>query len=877
MEAVEARINDAVEQGTQGRVLVDDCLEAVILARSLERPRTEVDGLLARAERVAAKYGSAHQQLISAYQHAWTAFWYFEDFEEFFRQYATVESRALGSDNIYHAELLTNTWYLLTISFQQSHLQKDVLDGHTAVVVAELDRFAGDDSRPSGAVHARSMQLMVELISTEAEEPDMIFLELKDLIIESEQLIGFPFATLVEILTSIGSRFGDNTAFDELFAAVEEVCARREGDLAAARLQLSRGAQQLDADRPLQAIRTLGRALTRLFKEESRDELVQALYLCSSAYERVGLLWAARGTAVTAVALALHEFWKHEEVTRFQASCYNRLKWIELQLGRIPQTLSWHEVDALVREALRRKGESTCVLDEGEQSFDAILGIQFLRLDVWLLKDIQRLPATLDALGLFTASLALRFALGDETCVVADLEFDACSDSTLTEFFLRWRDQPARDDLRNEPQLGHQQKIRLQTSVAGCEIDVDCQNKQSTVAVAESILASLESLLATGLADQVFARQPSLRVEVKHSDFGDEPFTHELTEKNGVLECRVRCADFDSNQMTLEQQGEAKRRLLDVVTSVICNCFYIGDSESLIERMFGDEKAVDRAVHFTSSFVVLGNALGNSPRNSITEWIQEGAPEVSLSRITRWDEGCESSSEQTESDQQSVEFGSGRPPDGFPNLERIKHSKMHSASLIRDPLWNRAKWAGLAVVVFEEPQAPPFLLPVFRDIDAARAIFEGLREDVGEADKEDRLRVTLVRGISRSNPHAYRVIFGTQLPKNMQSSKWQMVAIGARVHTMKPTSSQNFDMFMDRFTKLHAYGIAPCVADSKDQVKESMLDLHIRKWHLNVRDAWQIGLNDLDCVGILPDDDPIIPEGESAPPVTELLEFRRLG
>ena len=520
-------------------------------------------------------------------------------------------------------------------------------------------------------------------------------------------------------------------------------------------------------------------------------------------------------------------------------------------------------------------GESTNALDDGDQAFDAILGIQFLRLDVWLLKDLGKLPATLEALGLYAASLALRFALGDETSAAADLEFDATGDSTLQEYFLRWRDQPARDDLRNEPQLGRQQKVRLQTSVAGCEINVECQSAQHCVAVAESLLASLDSLLATSLADRVFARQPSLHVEVRHSDFGDAPFTHELVEKKGVLECRIRCADFDSNQMTLEEQAKAKRCLLDVVTSVICNCFYIGDAESLIERMFGDEQAVDRAVHFTSSFVVLGNVLGTSPRNSITEWIQEAAAEVCLSRSTKWDAGCKSSNEQAEEEQQPIEFGSGRPPGSFPNPERIKHSQMHSASLIRDALWNRAGWAGTAVVVFDEPQAPPFLLPVFRNAEAARSIFVGLREDVGEADREDRLRVTLVRGISRSNPHAYRVIFGTQLPKNIKSSQWQMVAIGGRVHTMEPSSSQNVDMFMDRFAKVHAYGIAPCVADSSDQVEEPMFDVHIKKWHLNVRDAWQIGLNDLDGMGIMPDDDPIIPDAEHNPPITELLNWKR--
>lgn len=82
LTATEERIKSATQEGGQGRQLADDCIESVILARSLERPRTEIDGLLARAERVSQKHGTPHQQLISAYQHAWTTFWYFEDFDE---------------------------------------------------------------------------------------------------------------------------------------------------------------------------------------------------------------------------------------------------------------------------------------------------------------------------------------------------------------------------------------------------------------------------------------------------------------------------------------------------------------------------------------------------------------------------------------------------------------------------------------------------------------------------------------------------------------------------------------------------------------------------------------------------------------------------
>jgi hypothetical protein len=136
---------------------------------------------------------------------------------------------------------------------------------------------------------------------------------------------------------------------------------------------LRRGAQQLNANQPYGAIRTLGLSLGRLYKDESRDEAVHALYLCGCAYERVGLLWAARGTLLSAASLAATEFWKYEKVTHSQAVCYRRLKWLELQLGRVAQTLSWHEIDAVVRRVLADTARKEEQPSKADVAFDAIL------------------------------------------------------------------------------------------------------------------------------------------------------------------------------------------------------------------------------------------------------------------------------------------------------------------------------------------------------------------------------------------------------------------------------------------------------------------------------------------------------------------------
>ena len=74
-EELEARITAASQDGHFGFQFANDCAEAARLARGLERPRTEVDGLFQRAERAANKYGNEHQQLVVAYDKAWTAFW----------------------------------------------------------------------------------------------------------------------------------------------------------------------------------------------------------------------------------------------------------------------------------------------------------------------------------------------------------------------------------------------------------------------------------------------------------------------------------------------------------------------------------------------------------------------------------------------------------------------------------------------------------------------------------------------------------------------------------------------------------------------------------------------------------------------------------
>jgi alcohol dehydrogenase class IV len=74
-----------------------------------------------------------------------------------------------------------------------------------------------------------------------------------------------------------------------------DVTSKRDSEMRAASLLLSRGNQLIKQNKSVKAIALIGQALARLYRHETRKDIVVALYSCGYAYEKIGLLWAARG------------------------------------------------------------------------------------------------------------------------------------------------------------------------------------------------------------------------------------------------------------------------------------------------------------------------------------------------------------------------------------------------------------------------------------------------------------------------------------------------------------------------------------------------------------------------------------------------------
>ncbi len=113
LHELEVRIKKFGSSTQEKTQAVSDTFEAARLSRELERPRFETDGRFQRAITYAKKYGTNSQHLRAIYEHAWTAFWWFDDIETIQEKYELVEAIAFASDHSVHISKVCNLHQLL--------------------------------------------------------------------------------------------------------------------------------------------------------------------------------------------------------------------------------------------------------------------------------------------------------------------------------------------------------------------------------------------------------------------------------------------------------------------------------------------------------------------------------------------------------------------------------------------------------------------------------------------------------------------------------------------------------------------------------------------------------------------------------------------
>lgn len=878
LDELERAIVDPELYAGAGYQLFEDCLRAALLARGLERPRAEIDGLFIRAQRIAEKLDGDRQRLRVAYNYAWTVIFWFGDYNQLNQMYDAVALLALKSDQSEEVERAVNLWMVVSAQVGRGVLAKEdaKLDVRKAAIVAVLDKLAADGSRPNNALQARTSRALLDLHTAIAradlDSIDAIWRNFQKIVEESEPLGDYPFDRLPELVNQFADLGSESAEFDKLFELVVTTLEKRKGDSAGAELLCDQGFKKLKGGHPYQAISLLGRAMERFIKREHRDDLIFCLMGLSDAYRDAGLLWAARSCALAATERCFAYFRESGTIIRRSLPCLQELETTELLLGRIPQLLMAMELEAVLVPQLMLKGEDLKRAKQYRQLTEAMLGILFLSASLEQLKRMADMPEALEQIGLPFPKAFLMYALGYRKEL---LEEGFPTIEEADSFMKLAYEQPGRLQLPARPQIDDGQFVTYGTNVLGCEVSLQAQADAFAISVAEAVLGSIEAFFATSLNEDIFPYRQSVRIILRPA-FDLKKGMVVLEEQEGGETCLVILHPTSAPDRTPDNRMADRDGLMEVITRFISHIAVFEDVEKYFDKVAGEERGLARALVYSEVSLAQEHLFGDKPKILIDEWKPDGKTKsYPLTRSVEWTEGVEFK-------QIPLPADDDRPDAALPgvaktnarfmrSLETGKHSQRQIVSLIDIPLWNRASWRG-TMFYFDPDKAPhPILAVGFRDRDAAVQIFNGLIGQLGKVDKDNKLRVVIVRGIRKDNPAAYRVVIGTNIDPTEAGGRLLMMV--TRQNVMQPATTENLDRFLASMNSTPKYFIAPAHLNSESGSTSIGFRWAIEKSSLVVRNAWEIAMGDIDVMGLSPDDDPVIPSDVENPPCREALAF----
>lgn len=873
LEALQKAIGDGTQYGGTIFALAEDCLKAALLARGIERPRYEVEGLFHRAIRIARDNELESHLLAATYTLAWTSFFWFDDFVALNALYDEVELLALSSNTAEDLERISNLLPLVrnSVAFGKLPAEAAKLETRTKSLLEVLDRVRADTSRPNNALHAHALSLLARLMQaahTDRDGLDDLWNEFREVILQADGLGTFPFQSIADALTEVGAVIVESEAFDQLFETITDALAARRSEGEAAKKNSARGFQKLEKGLAYDAIRWFGRTISLLAKEEYEDELIQALVGSSMAYEEAGLLWASRNYALAAASHECSAFKRTGSTNQVNPAVMSRQLWTEIRLGRVPNILASFELATIVRNArAKTKAQRELAAKKSDEDGEAI-GAVLLRTAFEDLPQIVKLPDGLERLGLGLCRMAVLFLLGHEDTLrkegwVPPEE----TPGGYQELFEQWAAVAVRSELPvPDYQLGD--KVILRSRILGCEIIVSCANNMTSLGIGEAILGSLEALLATSLPHSMLPHLDVLRLDVNPSDSAALTPTLDFIDKNGFTVGIVS----HKPELVCTTRDEAMTFpiwLQDAVIHIFVRFAVPADMDSWAAGVLSEENGFSRALTFSHVPNMLGIIFGDKPRLSIGQWIEAGDTTFDVRRSSPWQPKLQA---EPKGQTPAPKLGEGKLSEQMLNPERMKHSDVHIVTPIDVHKWNAAGWNA---VLFEcapgAPDIPPALALAFENRAAAEGIFQGFEGRFGLHDPENALRIAIIRGVNISNPNAYAVIVGPN-PEKLPITTDSTIGFVSRINVMKPASSRNLDMFLAEFERHGRFVLTAAHLPTREDVPE-LLDGVLGKYHLVVREAWQISENDPDGAVLDADDPPVIPLDQPAAPVLKAMAW----
>lgn len=817
-----------------------EALVAAELSRNLERPRTETEGRLERAIRMAERYGTDRQKLEAHYEKLWTAFWWFDDIAMMNNGYGAFEQMALGTDHARNLELLCNLAQLLFNSVIHGHLapEEAQLDERVGRLRDRLAVMAAETERPNHALEARTSLLLLDVNSAmfdrDTERLSLLWRQFSEVISQARGLGEFAADRLRRLIEAFGYVSAGDPGYATLVDELAEFIAERTGEAQGALVLLQR-AKQLNFKDNFEMIRLLGKAARQLTKKEYAEALIEATSLLALAYRSAGLLWAARASCVFSIASIFVVAEEDHDLPASIIPTLMILAWVTVELRHLPDFLETVQLIQGCRTSLPLDEPSQERVAKRIMDLDLVFASRLLNFSETDLSELTHMPEVFERLGLVHSRNALLYAMGHELKLRREGSIPADEPAQkVAEFFSLLASQPAADNsdfplLFNE---GHRQ--RLVSRVQGILIAVEHPCTEISIPAAEAIIGVIEAVFATILSLKIAAHTERFTIVLQESAELSVP---ESSLNPDDMIATVKWPTSVAVGSHAKAQ-EIQLFLTQLAASILATTCYVPDVKVLLQKLFASEAAPDRV----ALIVAASNSrqrLFNHRFSRMSKWSELADTEFALEderpkikRVTlksRSDDGANV-------DQEANPLSTLRD-----------HRHVGVRSVIDVHLWNRAGWHGAAFLGFP-PGSPPELALLFTDREAAAKIFSHWRERFGGEDRAEEIHLAVIRGISLQNPAHYRVFITSSRQSSDESPEGMTYSIVSRMITMEVANDANLNRFLADYRREGAYQLTPAVM--VNGTPEFLSDMGVLKRNLAVRNVSEIGEHDLDAMAL---------------------------
>jgi hypothetical protein len=848
LEDLENNISNIDRYSEYDFQLVEDALESAILSRMLEKPRDEVEGKFDRALRFCKKINNQKQWLRIYYQRSWTCLYYYDDYSSFIENFKELKKYISRDSSISEIEkyfnLLNSLYSLHNKNFLSNYDVDFELEKSEFITI--LTSIECSTQRPNTSLVAKMYKVIIKL--TECIEhnhnPSNIFKELLAIISQGDIFLDFPFESSMEMIHIFGNSFPNNSEYDDLIDDLAKVSEQRNSQLTSGEIFFKRGRQKLLAKNYQESIVYFGKAVIKLAKEETQNGMRLVLLGMGMSYKELGLIWASNSCYISACSLSVKSISDSGIIGKNTYQDIERIIENELLIGRIPSFFAWYEMYCVLTQASNiKKGKDNKNDIDFITLIDECLSVRLLHTND---SDIEYLPSLLEKLNLYFSQDVCFYKLGyDKLLIPKKLK----NEQTLDDFYTSVAGQPFVKQMLYQTNFMTGDRIFLTSKILGCKFIIKLEENSEILLEAEMLLAFFESFFAT-LINELMPHLENVTMNLCKNSKKEFTFAYNNTSE-----------EYNISIDPLVDMGSMYDSIFGLVVNIFTRTFILrNDTEDFLNKIFKKEEVQEKLSLIVKHKNTVLNLLGNTPKLFFGDWLTIGFPKKYDSRRKTpllYDRLFNENNRQLKYDHTNK------------NFKNIRHDEIKVSSIIDINLWNKAKWKGFGFCLLPVPQEAVGIIIAYENFESGQKIFEKWINKFGLVDKNNNIRVAIIKGVDKNNPYWYRV----HICKNIETIQTNSyISSVSRVHEMNPQSAQNLEQIIEAFNLMKKYKLYPAKITKDGDIEEPLFSHGILKTTLTIKNAWEIGEHDIDRAVIKKNDAPVIPNNIKNAPILKILK-----